>query len=106
MSATPKHIGSISWTDLTVPNAGPVRDFYLAVVGWTHTPVAMDGYDDFCMNTPADGATVAGICHRRGPNADFPAQWLIYITLKTHRGRAATKEKLNHRFHRFSQSVF
>jgi predicted enzyme related to lactoylglutathione lyase len=26
--------GTIAWTDLTVPDAEKVRDFYAAVVGW------------------------------------------------------------------------
>lgn len=74
-------LGSVAWTDLTVPDATRVRDFYAAVVGWTHSPVDMGGYADFCMNRPADGQTVAGICHARGVNADLPPQWLIYITV-------------------------
>ena len=41
-------IGSLSWFDLTVPNAEEVRDFYGKVIGWQHEPVSMaDGkYDD------------------------------------------------------------
>ena len=75
---TPK-TGSIMWTDLTVPNADAVRDFYKQVVGWEATPLDMGGYSDFCMG-PAD-APVAGVCHARGPNANVPAQWIIYITV-------------------------
>jgi hypothetical protein len=26
--------------------------------------------------------TVAGVCHARGPNADLPAKWLIYIIVE------------------------
>jgi len=76
-----QHPGSIAWTDLTVANATEVRDFYRAVVGWTVTEVDMGGYSDFCMNRPADGTTVAGVCHARGENADLPAVWLIYVTV-------------------------
>lgn len=75
----PPSIGTIAWTDLTVPNAAEVRDFYAAVVGWTAAPVAMGGYDDYCMNRPDTDDTVAGICHARGSNANVPPQWLIYI---------------------------
>jgi predicted enzyme related to lactoylglutathione lyase len=64
-----KSIGAISWTDLTVPNAVEVKEFYEAVVGWTHLPSEMGGYQDFCMDKPGDGQTVAGICHARGENA-------------------------------------
>ncbi len=82
MSEPSKSIGAISWTDLTVPNADEVRGFYEAVVGWSNSPVGMGGYQDFCMNDPGDGGTVAGICHARGENAGLPAQWLIYVNVK------------------------
>jgi uncharacterized protein len=80
MSGTDKPAaGTIMWTDLTVPNAGEVRDFYSKVVGWTANPVDMDGYHDFSMLPPSADQAVAGICHSRGMNADLPAQWLVYI---------------------------
>jgi predicted enzyme related to lactoylglutathione lyase len=79
---TTKPLGTIGWSDLTVPNATEVRDFYAAVCGWTFQAVAMDGYDDYAMLT-ADGETsVAGICHARGQNADIPPQWLNYVTVR------------------------
>ena len=81
MSNSKEPIGSISWTDLTVSNAEEVRSFYQAVVGWSSTPVEMDGYNDYCMTSPPDGKVAAGICHARGSNASLPAQWLIYITV-------------------------
>ncbi|WP_069963599.1 VOC family protein [Lacunisphaera limnophila] len=73
--------GTISWADLTVPDAVGVKDFYAAVAGWGVMPVAMDGYEDFCMMPPGAEMPAAGICHARGPNADLPAQWLVYITV-------------------------
>ena len=79
--AKPPEVGEITWTDLTVPDAGAVRGFYEAVVGWTATPVDMGGYEDFCMNAPQSGRTVAGVCHARGQNAGLPAQWLLYINV-------------------------
>lgn len=79
MNDDPKPVGSFSWADLTVNDAKQVKDFYCSVVGWTPEPLAMGEYDDFCMRTPHDGQTVAGICHARGVNAKLPAQWLIYI---------------------------
>ncbi len=83
MNDAKKHeIGSITWADLTVGDAEAVRDFYRAVIGWTSSELDMGGYNDFCMNLPHDGTTVAGICHARGSNADLPAQWLIYITVE------------------------
>ena len=82
MSDANTPVGSVSWTDLTVPNAEQVRSFYEAVAGWVSEPVDMGGYCDFSMNRPADGQTVAGICHARGENAGLPAQWLVYITVE------------------------
>lgn len=75
-------VGGISWVDLTVENASATRDFYREVVGWTTTDVEMGGYNDYCMNEPTTGKTVAGICHARGQNAELPAAWLIYITVE------------------------
>lgn len=74
-------VGSIGWVDLTVPGADATRDFYKAVIGWTHTDVEMGGYQDYCMNEPESGKTNAGICHARGVNANQPPQWMIYITV-------------------------
>lgn len=73
--------GTIGWIDLTVENAGEIRDFYRAVAGWTAEDVEMGGYSDFNMIAPAAGHPVAGICHARGANADLPAQWMLYITV-------------------------
>ena len=81
MTQAAPDIGAIGWQDLTVPDAGRVRDFYSAVVGWRAQPVDMGGYADFNMIAPASGRTVAGICHARGANADLPAQWLLYLVV-------------------------
>jgi hypothetical protein len=72
----------IAWRDLTVKDAGMVRDFYAAVVGWKPVSVEMDGYEDFSMIAPANGEAAAGICHARGDNADLPPQWLMYIVVE------------------------
>ena len=77
---TPKP-GTVSWFDLTIPNADAVRDFYSAVAGWSVMPVEMEGYNDYCMLPPGSKQPAAGICHARGSNADLPPQWLIYITV-------------------------
>jgi uncharacterized protein len=77
--STPPRPGTITWQDLTVPDAEALRDFYASVVGWKAQPVRMGDYADF--NMTADGQSVAGVCHARGLNADLPAQWLIYITV-------------------------
>jgi uncharacterized protein len=73
--------GTIVWHDLTIDNADKVRDFYSKVAGWKADPVEMGGYSDYSMLDP-DGQGTAGICWRRGPNANLPPQWLIYITVE------------------------
>ena len=82
MSEQPTSLtGRVAWTDLTVPDAESVRDFYMAVVGWSPSAVNMGDYDDFAMVPSGADQPVAGICHQRGPNTDLPPQWLIYITV-------------------------
>ena len=74
-------LGKIGWIDLTVSHADSVSQFYQAVAGWTRSAVDMEGYQDFCMHSPGADSSVAGICHARGNNIGFPAQWLMYITV-------------------------
>ena len=74
--------GSVTWFDLTVKDAARLSRFYAKVVGWKPAGLDMGGYEDFCMNSPVNGKTVAGICHARGENAALPPQWLIYIHVK------------------------
>ena len=70
-------IGKIVWTDLTVPNAEVVRDFYAKVVGWDSGEY--DG--DYTMMPPGTEDAVVGICHAKGVNANLPPQWMVYITV-------------------------
>lgn len=72
-------VGSMTWFDLTVPNAKQVSDFYSSVVGWQKSPVNMGDYDDFAMLTADTETAVSGVCHATGVNQDLPAQWLMYI---------------------------
>lgn len=72
--------GHIGWVDLTVSDADGIRDFYAAVTGWKVVHVPMGDYADYAMTAP-DGEQVAGVCHRRGPNANLPAAWLVYIVV-------------------------
>ena len=74
-------VGTIAGLDLTVPDAGPVRDFYASVIGWKPTELDMGGYADYVMMTPEGGDWVAGVCHARGGNADLPPQWLVYVVV-------------------------
>jgi hypothetical protein len=73
--------GRIAWVDLTVPDAPAIRDFYASVAGWSFEPVGMGDYSDFNMVPPGGTKPVAGVCHKRGPNANLPSQWLIYVTV-------------------------
>lgn len=75
-------VGSIGWVDLTVEDAGKLREFYKTVVGWNDEGVAMGEYNDYMMKAPASGTPVAGVCHKAGINADLPSHWLIYITVE------------------------
>ena len=75
-------VGTITWTDLTVPDAGKVATFYREVVGWRSEPVSMGEYEDHSMLLPeGNEESVAGVCHARGVNQELPAQWLVYITV-------------------------
>jgi predicted enzyme related to lactoylglutathione lyase len=74
--------GNIAWTDLTVPDAQGLREFYGQVVGWSFEPVSMGGYSDFNVIPPDGEGPVAGICHARGVNADIPPVWMIYILVE------------------------
>ena len=80
-ASTPK-IGTVAWIDLTVDDAEQVRDFYSLVVGWQPASVDMGEYSDFNMNAPATGEPIAGVCHKRGSNAELPSKWMIYIIVE------------------------
>lgn len=81
MSNIPKpKYGTIGWVDLTVPNAVELKDFYAEVTGWKPEPLSMGEYDDFVMTANGDGQ--AGVCHKKGQNADIPSQWMIYINVE------------------------
>lgn len=88
------NVGKVAWRDLTVPNAGEIREFYKSVVGWESSDVSMGTYSDFNMISPADGEAAAGICHARGANADLPAQWLIYVIVADVEASAARCREL------------
>lgn len=68
----------VAWIDLAVEDAGGLRDFYSGVMGWTPAGVSMGDYEDYAMND-ASGEAVAGVCHKRGPNADLPSVWMPYF---------------------------
>lgn len=74
-------LGKVAWLDLTVDNADDVSQFYKDVIGWDIQGFDMGGYEDYCMNDPKTGDTMAGVCHARGSNKGLPAQWLVYLTV-------------------------
>lgn len=79
----PSNIGRIEWMDLTVQDASSVRNFYTSVVGWTSSEVEMGHYNDFNINLPDTGDTIAGVCHAKGGNANLPSQWLVYVRVES-----------------------
>ena len=81
MSDDKPKIGSIGWIDLSVADAGELRDFYADVAGWTAGEIDMGDYCDYMMSPPG-ADPVAGVCHARGTNAELPAAWLIYIVVE------------------------
>jgi hypothetical protein len=94
MSDSKPEPGTIGWVDLTVSDAGNIRDFYKAVVGWEDQPQSMGDYDDYNMALAPFNEPVAGICHARGVNAGLPAQWLIYVVVEDLDGALENCRKL------------
>ena len=76
-------VGKIEWIDLTVEEGSRVRDFYCSVVGWSSSEEDMGSYSDYSIHLPGTKDSIAGICHARGPNANLPAQWLMYVRVKS-----------------------
>lgn len=72
-------MGRILWTDLTVPDAGAISDFYATVVGWDKEGHDMGDYEDYVMKEHESGEAVSGICYARGVNEYVPPQWLLYV---------------------------
>ena len=87
-------IGQIEWLDLTVNDASRVKNFYSSVVGWKSDDVDMGSYSDYSIHTPEGRDTVAGICHARGPNANLPSQWLVYVRVASVQESADTLKRL------------
>lgn len=81
MSEAKPEAGSLVWIDLTVEDAEEVRDFYTEVVGWTSAEVDMGGYADYTLSAAGSGATITGVCHARGVNADLPPAWMPYFVV-------------------------
>lgn len=92
--AKKKKTGEIGWLDLTIRDAGRVRDFYAKVVGWKPGAVGMGGYDDYIMTPPKSRVPAAGVCHARGANKGLPKVWLVYVVVKDLRKSLAAVRRL------------
>ncbi len=79
---TEKKTGKILWRDLTVDQAEVVRDFYCKIAGWEYSEHNMGNYSDYNIIDPDTKEVIAGICHKKGPNANIPSQWLLYTTVE------------------------
>lgn len=77
--------GQFFWSDLTVPDATSLKEFYKQVIGWQEQEVAMkdneETYADYAM-TSDDGTAVSGICNQRGVNKNIPPQWIMYVNVE------------------------
>ncbi len=94
MSEPKPNQGLIAWHDIAVEDAGKLSEFYQGVVGWKPEPVSMGDYDDYNMVAPGSKESVAGVCYRRGPNSDLPAQWLMYVMVEDVQASATKCEEL------------
>lgn len=71
--------GTIGWVDMTTENASQIREFYESVVGWQSEATPVDDYQDYTISPAGGSEPVAGICHKKGSNADVPGGWMIYL---------------------------
>lgn len=85
-------VGELGWLDLTVDDADGVRDFYAKAVGFRPQPVDMGEYADYNMTSPESGTARAGVCHRRGQNAEIPPVWIPYFQVAGLEARVAAVE--------------
>lgn len=72
-------LGEFVGLDISIPQATELRNFYQHLVGWKAEGLDMDSYTDYMMIPAQEETPVAGICHRRGINANLPAYWLPYV---------------------------
>ncbi len=77
----PTPVGKVGWVDLTVDDAGALKDFYADVLRVETSEVDMGGYADFCL-LDSTGAPSSGICYARGKNAGLPPVWLVYFVVR------------------------
>ena len=76
------NIGCIAWTNLTVPNATTMVDFYQKVIGWKVKKIDKQDnnhhFADFEM-IGDDGSPVAGISIANDKKHEIPPVWLLYL---------------------------
>lgn len=76
-------VGAIVSADLTIPDAGGLKEFYQQVIGWTSEELKMgdeEAYADYIMKD-ASGNWAGGVCHARGVNSNIPPVWMVYINV-------------------------
>ncbi len=71
--STKKH-GMFYWTDITIDQPEPLKEFYKKLFNWKDFGVPMKDGDESYEDYPG-----GGICHNRGQNAGMPAQWITYF---------------------------
>ena len=85
MSESTYKKGQFFWSDLTVPYASSLKEFYKQVIGWKEQEVAMkdngEAYADYAMTTD-EGTAVSGICNQRGVNKNISPQWIMYVNVE------------------------
>jgi predicted enzyme related to lactoylglutathione lyase len=64
--------GALTWNDLVVPDAGPVRPFYAAVFGWTFEEIPEAGGYTIIRNGDRSNGGIM-------PRADTPPGWMPYF---------------------------
>lgn len=78
------NVGAIISADLTTSQAGSLKNFYEAVIGWKSEEMQQkDGeetYPDYVMKDD-QGNWVTGVCHARGVNIGIPPVWMVYINV-------------------------
>lgn len=85
---------AVGWLDIASDEADSLQHFYCEVLGCKAEPVDMGGYNDY-MLMDADGKAVAGVCHARGVNSDYPANvWLPYLRVSDLAAAIANAERL------------
>lgn len=73
--------GIFVWNELNSRNIPAAKAFYAAALGWSFTPMPMEGGPDYWIIRQGE-AQVGGIFPLHGPEFDgVPEHWLCYIAV-------------------------